>query len=77
LNNVPYWEISFLKSLKSGYITMECFEEGLELRSLEMLAHREMENHNIFFAQECSNDHVPFLHSTSLFIEGMRVHRMA
>ena len=55
---------------------MECFEEGLKLRSLEMLAHKEMENPNFSFAQECSNDRVPFHHSTSLFIEGMGVYRM-
>ena len=27
---------------------MECFEEKLKLRSLEMLAHREMENRDSF-----------------------------
>jgi len=37
---------------------MECFEEKLRLRSLEMLAHREMENSNFSFAQKCSNDRV-------------------
>ena len=55
---------------------MECFEEKFKLRSLEMLAHREMENPNFSLAQECSNDRVPSQLSTSLFIEGMGVHRM-
>jgi len=54
---------------------MKCFEEGFKLRSLEMLARR-MENPNFSFAQECSNDHVPSQHLTSLFIEGMGVPRM-
>ena len=55
---------------------MESFEEGLKLRSLEMLAHREMENPDFSFAQECSNDRVPSQHLTYLFIEGMGVPRM-
>ena len=55
---------------------MESFEEEIKLRSLEMLAHGEMENPDFSFAQECSNDHVSFQHSTSLFIEEMGVHRM-
>ena len=49
---------------------MENFEEGLKLRSLEMLAHREMKNPNFSCAQEYSNDCVPSQHSTSHFIEG-------
>ena len=50
---------------------MESFEEGLKLRLVEMLAHREMENPDFSCAQECSNDHVPSQHSTSPFIERM------
>jgi len=56
---------------------MECFEEGLKLRSLEMLVHREIENPKLFFAQECSNDCIPSQHSISLFIEGIGIHRMS
>ena len=48
---------------------MESFEERLKLRSLEMLAHREMKNSNLSFTQECSNNRVS-QHSTSPFIEG-------
>jgi len=55
---------------------MESFEEKLKLKSLEMLAHREMENLNFSFAQECSNDRILFNSSTSLFIEGMGIHMM-
>jgi len=55
---------------------MERFKEGLKLRSLEMLAHRKMENPNFSFAQECSNDRIPSQHSTSPFIEGIVVHMM-
>ena len=55
---------------------MESFEEGLKPRSLEMLAHREVENSDFSLAQECSNDRVPSQHSTSLFIERMGVNRM-
>jgi len=55
---------------------MESLEEGLKLGSLEMLAHREMENSDFSFPQECSNDGVPSQHSTSPFIEGMGVPRM-
>ena len=55
---------------------MKSFEEKLKLKSLEMLAHRETENLNFSYAQECSNDRVPSQVSTSLFIEGMGVHRM-
>jgi len=50
---------------------MENFEKGLKLRSLEMLAHREMKNPNFSFAQKCSNEHVPYQHSIFPFIEGM------
>jgi len=49
---------------------MEIFEGELKLKSLEMLAHKEMENRNFSCAQECSNDRVPSQHSTSLFIRG-------
>ena len=42
-----------------------------KLRSLEMLAHREMKNPDYSFARECSNDLVPFQPSTTLFIEGL------
>jgi len=55
---------------------MECFEEKLKVRSLEMFAHREMEIPNFSFAQECSNDRILSQLSTSLFIEGMGVHWM-
>ena len=41
------------------------------LRSLEMLAHREMENPDFSFAQECPNNRVPSHHSTSPFLDGM------
>jgi len=53
---------------------MESFEERHKLRSLEMFAHREMENPNFSFAQEYSNNRVPSQLTTSLFIEGMWVH---
>jgi len=52
--------------LESGNITIKSFEEGLRLKSLEMLAHREMENPDFSFTQECSNDHV--LLSTQLLL---------
>jgi len=55
---------------------MENFEEGLKLGLLEMLAHREMENLDFSLTQECSNDRVSSHNSTSLFIEGIEVHRM-
>jgi len=56
LNNVPYWETSFIESLK-----VERFEERLkQLRSSEMLAHREMEKPDFSSAQVCSNDRVPY-----------------
>jgi len=55
---------------------VECFEEKLKVRSLEMLAYRAMEKPNLSFAQECLNDRVPSQLSTSLFIDGMGVHRM-
>ena len=55
---------------------METFEEELQLRSLEMLVHKEMENPDFSSAQECSNDFSPSQHSTSVFIEGMGVHKM-
>ena len=41
---------SFIESLKVKNITIESFEEGLKLRSLKMLAHREMENPDFSFA---------------------------
>ena len=50
---------------------MESLEEGLKLGSLEMLAHREMENSDFSFPQVYSNDHFPFQHSMSPFIEEM------
>jgi len=50
---------------------MESFEKGPKLRSLEILAHREMEIPNSSCPQECSNDRIPSQHSTSPFIEGM------
>ena len=51
---------------------MERFEKGLNLlRSPDMLAHREIEIPDLSFAQVCSNNHVPFQHSTSPFIEVM------
>ena len=50
---------------------MESFDKGLKLKSLEMLAHREMENFHFCFTQECSNDRVSSQHWTSPFIEGM------
>jgi len=53
---------------------MESFVEGLRLRSLEMLAHREMKNFPS--AQKRSNDRIPSQHSISPFIEGMGVHWM-
>ena len=37
---------------------MESLEEGLKLRLLEMLAHREMKNPDFSFTQECLNDRV-------------------
>jgi len=46
---------------------MECFEEKLKLTSLKMLAHKEMENPNFFFAQKCSNDCV-LLSSRPLYL---------
>jgi len=49
----------FYRKLECGNITMKSFEEGLKLRSLEMLAHREMEDPDFSFTQECSNDRVP------------------
>ena len=55
---------------------MESFEEGLNLRSLKMFAHREIENPDFSFAQEYSNDRVPSQHSTSPFIEGWGVHKI-
>jgi len=55
---------------------MQSFEEELKLKSLEMLAHREMENPDFSFAQEYLNDRVPSQQSTSLFIEEMRVPKM-
>ena len=56
---------------------MKTFEEGLkQLRLLDILAHREMENFNFSFAQLCSNGCAPSQHSTSPFIEGMKLHRM-
>ena len=42
---------------------MEYFEEELKLRSLEMLAHREMENPDFSCARECSNA-VSYTHLT-------------
>jgi len=54
---------------------MESLQERHKIRSLEILAHREMENPNFSCAQECSNDRVPFSISP-LFIEGMEVPRM-
>jgi len=56
---------------------MKSFEERLKLRSLEMLAHREMEDSDFFCAQECSNDLVLSQHSASPFIEGMGVYWMS
>ena len=50
---------------------METLKRDFKLRSLEILAHREMENSDFSSTQECSNDRVPSQHSTSLFIEGM------
>ena len=55
---------------------MESFEEGLKLRSLKILDHREIENPDFSYTQECSNDRVHFQHSTSVLIEGMGVPRM-
>jgi len=45
-------------------------EEGLKLKSSQMLAHSKMENPEFSFAQECSNSLIPSLHSTTPFIEG-------
>ena len=76
MDNVSYWETSFIKSLKVEILQWKALKRDFKLRSLEMLAHRETDNPNFSFAQECSNDYVPFLHSISLFIEGMGVHKM-
>ena len=51
---------------------MERIEDGFrQLRSLEMLAHREMENPDFSFAKKYSNDCVPFQHLTSTLIQEM------
>ena len=55
---------------------MKNFEEGFKLGSLEMLAHRKMENPDFSFTQEYANDRVPSQYLTSPVIEGMEVHRM-
>jgi len=34
-------------------------EEGLKLKTLEILAHRDIENLDLFVAQECSNNRIP------------------
>ena len=54
MGNFFYWK------LKSENITIERFGEGLkQLRLLEMLAPREIENPDFSFALECSNDRIP------------------
>jgi len=58
-----------LKSWKWKYYDGK-LEEGLKLRSLEMLAHRKMENHDFSCAQECSNDRVPSQHFDHSFYKG-------
>jgi len=55
---------------------MENFEEGLKLGSLEMLAHRAMENPDLYGAQECSNNRVPSQHWTSIY-RGDGIHMMS
>ena len=49
----PNEKLFLLKTWKWKYYN-EKLEETLKLRSLEMLAHREMENPNFSFTQECS-----------------------
>ena len=49
---------------------METFDVRLErLRSLEMLANREMKIPDFSFAQICSNDRIPSQDSASPFME--------
>jgi len=66
LNNIPYWKTSFIESLKNGNITREDGKMLKRQRSLEMLAHREMEKLDFAFAQVCSNDRV--FHTTQLLL---------
>ena len=56
MNNVPHGETSFIESLKVEILQGK-IEKMLRLqRSLEKLAHREMEKPDFSFAQEYSND---------------------
>jgi len=72
LNNVPYWETSFIESLKVKILQGK-IEKMLKLqRSLEMLAHREMEKPDFSFAQECSNDRGLNVSSASPFTHDER-----
>ena len=49
---------------------MESLRGTFKLRSLEMLAYKEMKNLEFPFAQDCSNDCVLSQHSTSSLSRG-------